>query len=369
MSLNRYSILWILVLAAVLRFVQIDAPPVGRHAWRQSDTASVARNFHRHGNHLLYPQIDWEIPGFVEMEFPIYPWMTSVVYSVVGESEAAARMLSVLGSLVTIGFLYLLILRILGRRAALWAAFFFAVLPASLFFGRAIMPESWMLAASAAAVYFFVRWTDEDSWFFYCLALLATSLACLLKLTSLYLGLPLLWLVWQKWGRKTLGRWQFWLFGSVVAMVLLAWYGHTYRLGQEYGASFHILTTAGTDKWGTWELLADPGFYHRVFVGYLGERILTWIGLPIFVVGLFLPRQSPLERLFDIWLLSIIVVLLLASGGSYQHDYYSLPLVLPAVAFMGKVFDRGWEYSKPWLVAASASDPDPERLSPPRCPG
>ena len=135
-----------------------------------------------------------------------------------------------------------------------------------------------MLAATVAAVYFFLRWTDEDSWFFYCLALFATALACLLKLTALYLGLPLLWLVWQKWGRQTLVRWQFWLFGIVVALVLLLWYGHAYQLGQEFGASFHILTSAGTDKWGTWRLLVDPAFYHQVFVGNLGGRMLTWAG-------------------------------------------------------------------------------------------
>ena len=118
MAKLRSPIFWILILAAVLRFVQIDSPPVGRHAWRQSDTASVARNFHRYDHGFLYPQIDWEIPGFVEMELPIYPWTASLIYQITGETEAAARMLSILGSLLTIWFLYLIVLRILGRRTA-----------------------------------------------------------------------------------------------------------------------------------------------------------------------------------------------------------------------------------------------------------
>ena len=353
MSRNRYHILWILILAAALRLVQIGAPPVGRHAWRQCDTASVARNFHHNGYRLLYPQIDWEVPGIVEMEFPLYPWVTSLLYRGLGESEAIARGLAILGSLLTIGLLYLLVRRILDERAALWSAFLYAVLPINLFFGRAIMPESWMLAATVAAVYFFLRWTDEDSWFFYCLALFATALACLLKLTALYLGLPLLWLVWQKWGRQTLVRWQFWLFGIVVALVLLLWYGHAYQLGQEFGASFHILTSAGTDKWGTWRLLVDPAFYNQVFVGNLGGRMLTWAGYLIFLVGLFQRREHPLERLFDVWLVAITIMLLLVSGGSYHHDYYSLPMMLPAVVFMSKVFDRGWESRKPLLAAVA----------------
>lgn len=353
-SKNRYHILWILILAAALRFVQVGAPPVGRHAWRQCDTASVARNFHHNGYRLLYPQIDWDIPGFVEMEFPVYPWTTSLLYRLFGESAAIARILAILASLVTIVFLYLLVERILGRRAALWSALFYAVLPANLFFGRAIMPESWMLAATTVALYCFLRWTDEESWHLYSLALLATTLACLMKLTSLYLGLPLLWLAWQRWGRGALRRWPIWLFAGAVTTALLLWYGHAYQLGQEFGASFNILTAAGTDKWGTWGLLANPAFYHRVFVGYLGERMLTWAGFPVFCLGLFLRRRYPLERIFDVWLLAVALVLLLANGGSYQHDYYSLPLVLPAVVFMAKVFDRVWESRRFWLVPTAA---------------
>ncbi len=348
----RHYLLWILLLAAALRFVQIDSPPVGRHAWRQCDTASVARNFLDNGHRLLYPQIDWEIPGYVEMEFPIYPWVTSLIYRFTGESMVVARLLAVLGSLLTIWFLFAIVRRILGERAALWAAFVYAVLPANLFFGRTIMPEAWMLAASAAAIYWFGRWVDDDSWLSYALAWLATTLACLLKLTNLYLGLPLVWLAWQRWRAGTFRQGRIWLYGLLVTLPLVLWYDHAYRLGQEFGASFHILTAAGSDKWGIWSLLIDPRFYERVFLGYLGGRMLTWVGLLLLVIGIFLPRRAPRERLFDVWGLAVVTVLLLASGGSLQHDYYSLPLLLPAAVFMAKVFDRGWESARPWLTAA-----------------
>ena len=35
-------IVWILLLAAALRLIGIDAPVIGEHSWRQSDTAAVA---------------------------------------------------------------------------------------------------------------------------------------------------------------------------------------------------------------------------------------------------------------------------------------------------------------------------------------
>ena len=126
------------------------------------------------------------------MEFPLYPWVTSLGYAALGEAEWLARLLAVAGSLATILFLYLIVGRIVSSTAGLWAAFFLAVLPLSLYFGRAIMPESWMLAASAAGIYWYLRWSEEDTWGFYLLSAVAVALAGLLKLTNLYLGLPLL---------------------------------------------------------------------------------------------------------------------------------------------------------------------------------
>jgi 4-amino-4-deoxy-L-arabinose transferase-like glycosyltransferase len=204
-------LLGILVLALLPRLIHLDSSPLGRHAWRQSDTASVARNFHENGHRLFYPQIDWAVPGYVEMEFPIYPWVTALGYSLLGEAHWIARGLAVFGSLLAILFLFLILRRILSETAGLWGAFFLALLPLSLYFGRAIMPESWMLAASAAGIYWFLRWCESDSWSHYALSVVAITLACLLKLTSLYLGLPLLWLAWQRYGSRALWHWKIWL--------------------------------------------------------------------------------------------------------------------------------------------------------------
>ena len=54
-----------------------------------------------------------------------------------------------------------------------------------------------------------------------------------------------------------------------------------------------------------------------VFVGTLGGRMLTWAGFPVFLVGLWLPRRERLERLFDIWLLAVVIVLPLWGTHTY----------------------------------------------------
>ena len=336
-------LLGILALALLPRLIHLDSRPLGPHAWRQCDTASVARNFHENGYQLVLPQIDWAVPGYVEMEFPLYPWVTSLGYAAVGEAEWLARLLAIAGSLVTILFLYLIVARILNSTAGLWAAFFLAVFPSSLYFGRAIMPESWMLATSAAGLYWFLRWSEEDSWGFYVLSVVAVALACLLKLTNLFLGLPLLWLGWRRYGSRTLLQWKIWLHALLVALPVGLWYWHAHNLGATYGASFNILTTAGSDKWGNWSLLAAPRFYSRLVFGHVAGRLVTWVGFALLLAALFLPRRTQRERLLDIWFLAVVIVLLIANQGAYDHEYYSLPLLLPAAGFLGKLFDRHME--------------------------
>lgn len=346
-------LLGILALALLPRLIHLDSRPLGPHAWRQCDTASVARNFHENGYQLVLPQIDWAVPGYVEMEFPLYPWVTSLGYAAVGEAEWLARMLAIAGSLVTILFLYLIVARILNSTAGLWAAFFLAVFPSSLYFGRAIMPESWMLAASAAGLYWFLRWSEEDSWGFYLLSAVGVGLACLLKLTNLYLGLPLLWLGWRRYGSRVLLKWKIWLHALLVAVPVGLWYWHAHELGTNYGASFNILTTAGSDKWGNWVLLLQPDFYSRLIFGFVAGRLVTWVGFILLVLAMLLPRRSQRERLLDVWFLAIVIVLVIANQGAYDHEYYSLPLLLPAAGFLGKLFDRKME-SKRLLLTLSA---------------
>ena len=66
------SYVWVLVLFGVsCRMINLSAPPIGMHSWRQTDTAAIARNL---------PQVDWggSGPGYVESEFPIYTYSVAL---------------------------------------------------------------------------------------------------------------------------------------------------------------------------------------------------------------------------------------------------------------------------------------------------
>ncbi|HEX5031078.1 MAG TPA: glycosyltransferase family 39 protein [Candidatus Eisenbacteria bacterium] len=328
----------VLVLAVALRLVHVSAPILGVHSWRQADTAAMARNFHENGYRFLYPQVDWggSGPGYVECELPAFPYAVALAYSLFGPWEGWGRLLAALLSALTAYLLYRLARDAYGdERAALAGAFVFAVLPLSVYYGRAFMPEAAMLCASVAALHAFDRWTTTGSRRWYLLAAAATATACLLKLPCLYLGLPLLYLAWRTWGPGLARRADLWLFLALVLAPVALWYAHAHALYRGGGVTFGIWEY-GSDKWGNWRLVASGGFWNGVLSRSLAERHLTWAGVPLALAGLLLPRRGRRAGLVDWWLLALGVYLVIVARGNYVHEYYQLPFLPPLSIAMGR---------------------------------
>jgi 4-amino-4-deoxy-L-arabinose transferase-like glycosyltransferase len=343
--MRRYYIYLILLGALALRLYQIDSPILGYHSWRQADTAAVARNFHEHGYNLFYPQIDWggNSPGYVETEFQIYPFAVALLYKIFGVRELLGRLLSALLSLVSIYTLYLLVRKIIDERTALWTAIILAIVPLNVYYSRAFMPESALLMCSVVGVYLFSRWASSLGLTYLLLSAVFIALAGLIKIPTLYLGLPLIHLAWLRFGRRTLYQSPLWVYAILVFAPVGLWYYHAHRIFLESGLTFYIWGY-GTDKWGNWHLLGDLKFYNRILFRSIAERHLTWPGFILFVIGLTIRRQGPQERLFDFWLISLAAYFAIVARGNYIHEYYQLPFVIPAAVFAGKTLAKYLSY-------------------------
>ncbi len=346
LAMKRHAIYMILVLAFVIRLYNVNSPILGYHSWRQADTAAIARNFYEHGYNLFYPQIDWGggSAGYVETEFQIYPFVVAAFYKMFGVREFLGRFLSLAFSLVAIYALYLLVRKYINQGVALWAALVFSIIPLNVHFSRAFMPESALIMCSVLGVYLFSQWITCEKWRYFFLSATFIGLACLIKIPTLYLGLPLLYLAWIKFDRRTFAQWPLWLYGLLIFIPVGLWYYHAHQVFLEYGLTFGIWEY-GTDKWGNWELLLTSEFYNRILFKSIAERHLTWAGFVAFVIGLFIKRTSREERVFDFWLISIVIYFLIVAKGNQVHEYYQLPFVIPAAVFVGKTFSRYFSYS------------------------
>src|SRR5436309_493932 len=75
----------------------ITSPLLDYHAHRQCQTASMARNYLRHGMNFLNPEVDTAgPPARAGTEFPVYSYLLALLYIPFGMHEILGRLLSCL---------------------------------------------------------------------------------------------------------------------------------------------------------------------------------------------------------------------------------------------------------------------------------
>ncbi|HEU5011856.1 MAG TPA: glycosyltransferase family 39 protein, partial [Roseiflexaceae bacterium] len=277
-------------LALALRCYGLGLPLLDYHSWRQADTAAMARNFIASGYQFQAPQVDWggQKPGYVESEFPLYSGALALLWGLFGPHVWIGRLLSALASAATCAVLYSLARPISGRRAALYAGVTLALLPFALYFGRTVMPDAWMLLGALLALLTFQRWLDQPSVGRFRLALIFGALAPLAKTPNLVIvGVPLAYLAWPLLAVRP-ARKAVLIYAACFALPALLWTAHARTLPIDPRLSFGI-----GEKLFDMRLLIDPHFY-LLIARWSIENVLTWAGLPLFLLGLF-TRQGGKE--------------------------------------------------------------------------
>ncbi len=147
--------------------------------------------------------VDWggASSGFAETDPPLYSQAVAWLYGWFGVQEWLARGLSLVLSLLALWLVLRPGQRLLGADAGWWGGLLFAVLPLSVFYGRSIQPESLLLACSALALERGLAWRHSGRYRDLALATVGLTGAMLIKvLPAFWLGLPLLWLAWLRYG-------------------------------------------------------------------------------------------------------------------------------------------------------------------------
>jgi 4-amino-4-deoxy-L-arabinose transferase-like glycosyltransferase len=322
------------LLALGVRFVLINQPFVDTWSWRQSDVAAIAKNYSSNGYRFGYPQIDWagNEPGYVGTEFPVLPFAAALIYPLSGIHPWVGRIQAVLFFALSLPFFFLLVRRSLGDEAAVWALLFYAFAPLGIMASRCFMPDVPSMSLSIVALYAFWRWLETARLRFYWWAAFALAMALLIKLPTIVIGAPLAVLVFEKFGRATLRRWELWIFGGLVLLPSCAWYWHAYRVSQAF-YPHHFFGAGGV-------AIESLAWYGHVF------RVMTWNSLTIVLSllalgGIILHRRDRKARLFSWWGLAMLLFVVLVGYGN-RHPWYQLPFVPIAAAFAGSFCAWAW---------------------------
>lgn len=328
----------ILVVAVFLRSYKIHEYLGDWHSWRQADTASVAREYVKAGRiDLLHPTFHdvSSVPsglnnpnGYRMVEFPLRDALhagLAMALPSLGFLEIG-RGLSILFSTLTILLIYLIVLPLSGRFAALASALVFAILPYNMFYGRVILPEPMLVMFSMLTLYLYIKYIDTGKLGYWITGLLSLSCAILLKPTSLIILLPMTgyFLVSP---RRSL-----YSFFSSLALPVLSivpyylWRQHISAFPAGIPASDWLFNSNGIRFKGAW--------FRWLFGERIGHMILGYWALIPLGFGLSKLGEHKKETMvYGGLLLGSLAYLSVIATGNVQHDYYQIQ-IMPTIAIL-----------------------------------
>jgi 4-amino-4-deoxy-L-arabinose transferase-like glycosyltransferase len=324
--------LWLLAVAA--RLILINQPYVDHWSWRQSDVAAIARNFFEYGFRFGSPQIDWAggSAGYVGTEFPILPFLAAICYKFAGVHEWIGRSQSVIFFAISLPFFFFLVREIFSSTAAIWATFFYAFAPLNIFAGRCFMPDVPSLSLAIIGLYFFLRWIRDHKMAPFYLAAIAISLSILIKVTSIVIAAPILYLALNPRDKERIGgapstarRLQLLAFAAIAVLPSAIWYWHAYQIAERF-YPHHFFGAGGVrleSFWWYWEIAQQTT-----------TSSLTPVLTILALIGLFVAPRERYGCLFDWWLAAMVLFVVIVGYGN-RHPWYQLPLVPIAAAFAG----------------------------------
>ncbi len=334
---------YVFLAALAFRLWGITHPLLDFHSWRQTLTATIAKNFYAGDMNLFHPSTHFVNENY-EFEFPLYTFLVALLYKVFGFHDALGRAVSVVFALGSLGVLYRLVKRYYDETAAVIACGFFAVLPMAVYYTRTFMPESAMLFFSLSMVYGFTRWLDTDRWRYFFLAAGSAALAFLVKLPTLYMGGPLLFLALLKFRSRIFFQYKLYLFVLIALLPPWLWYSHMSDLAARQAGETGLWLT--NDKLANWETLTDYRFYKLVFGTRVVEKMFAFTAFPFLVLGMASRPARKEQYVFHVWIASVCAYFLIVAVGNRVHEYYQLPIIPVGVVFVGKFlsdfFKRRW---------------------------
>jgi Dolichyl-phosphate-mannose-protein mannosyltransferase len=310
---------------------------VEEHGFRQTQTAMTAVDFKANGIDLLHPRVPvFGVRSEVPFEFPLFQALATVPMNLGLEADVAMRATALLCFLITAVLLYGLLRRVSGMVAAFGALVAFLFSPFGLQWSHASLVEYLATAGAVGFVWAGIEWRERRHWGFVALAVVAGSVAMLVKITTgVFWILPL---VLYTAARETPGL-RAWIRarldpGLIVAVAVplvagFAWTRHADAI-KDANAATRWLTSANLQTWNFGTLAQRQSSQNWTAIFDRMETLLVgrYLLLALIVVALWWGRTQ------RFWL-GIVLVTVLAPAVFFNlyvvHDYY-LAAISPALA-------------------------------------
>lgn len=310
---DRQAIVILAIICAAafaIRIYRAGDPFGGFHSFNEGWYSVIALNYRTHS--LLFPITIFGTPDYNVV--PFYSYLLYAALRLFGDHEITFRSVSIIFSVLTLPFLYLIGKRFYGRRAGLFSAALYAFCPISVVVGRNVQTDPVYLCFLFICLHLYLKGASDKrpgmlawSGFFFGLSFFTKQFAVLL--------IPALaaWELVRGRGFRTLNRGHIY-FGACAALIPAPFF------------IYHILTRAGQIVKAQAFLSASQLHELALFDFRQMFNEIYWGMSPLIFVLCFFSIFHALRRrrAGDILLLISTVVFLIFFTFFHGHSYYQL---------------------------------------------
>lgn len=309
----------ILILGFLVRLYKINNPIADWHSWRQADTAAVTRNYIENGIDLFHPKYDdissiqSRLPnpnGFRMVEFPFYNAISAVLSKNIPKSslEVWSRLVTIICSVTTAFFLYLIGKKYFNWQSGILASFFYLFIPFNIYFTRVILPDPMGVMFGVIAI-----WAIGVNFY------LSAIFFAMMLLIKPYLGfyiLPIIYLADFK------ANWRkFILYCVIAGAPFILWRVWESRFPEGIPLFWWAFNGNG--------IRFRPAYWNWIYGERLGHLLLGSLGLIPFMFGVLNTKIK--NYLVHYFLIGAFLYLTFVASANVMHDYYQI-LTIPVIA-------------------------------------
>lgn len=328
------------------------------HAWRQCDTHNYITNFTQNGIALLSPAVCWM--GHHQtllLEFPLPEAIVAVLYQLFGEHLLIARLFFLLCFLLSAYFFYLIVKLWFSDAIALLALAFYLFAPLGIFYSRAIHIDFFVLALAHAGMYLVLRALKTQKTGHWLGAACCFFLGSLVKVPYIfYLAIPIIYAAFHAKAWKTLLKNVWWFAPSLLGV--FAWKAYAIQVnGQipnwDFIHNFNRFTDMAYWYFGTWHQRSIGHNWLLVFGRLWPEILVGYIGIALWLVGMFFSRKPKGCQLAIWWILATALYAVVFFNLNVKHDYYLIPFMAPLALLLAIGVERvaGLWQTRLWSTA------------------
>jgi len=272
------------------------------------------------------------------VEFPLYQGIAAFMYNLFPQLsiEIYLRLITILSSTITGLLLAVMVARRTTWVTGMMTFLAYALFPFSIFYGRAVLPDPFMVFLSIASLYVLDTKGKEVSWVRTIVSGVLAALALLVKPQAAFLLLPVL-VFFFIFPLKISRIAKFLVWGLLAVIPFLLWRVWIMQYPEGIPAFDWLLNQNNIRLKGAW--------FFWLFADRMGRLILGYWGLIPFGLGLIVVSKQE-GMFFRLLLMGSLLYLVIIAGGNVQHDYYQI-LLLPVISiYVGKGIFYLWTEEK-----------------------